>query len=396
MDRRTAWLRVVLLGATLSGLLTSIPLWLNARMFPLIPIVPGFPTLPAPLDTIFFLLMLASLLAAFWFYRPAIKCFLLLGLFAFCEDQNRGQPWFYLYYILLGLTLLPPPSAIAAARLAISAMYIWSGLQKLNARFFAVEPAWFISPATHWHLPGFVLGFMRSVVWCAPFIEIGIATAVWSKQIWRVAIAVVILIHLGSVLLLGPLGYNYNWVVLPWNFAMIGLVGVLFWRGKPFELVKAEPQSSGQINFVQAFNDLRRSPIGFGVIIAFAILPALSFVGLWDSYFSFALYSENSATANIFVSKAFADRLPPKLAGDVIPYGKFDPQYQGPYIFRYAVWGYQELHVPPISEPRAFHAVFKYLRKYSEAPGDLRMITGDRRGDVIFYEGDFHQLLKAK
>ncbi len=203
-------------------------LWLNTRTFPLIPIFAGFPILPAPLDKVFFAVMLLTLVLAFWYYRPAVKVFLLLSLFAYGEDQNRGQPWFYMYCVLLGFTLLPEAVSLAAARWAISAIYLWSGVQKCNARFFEIEPAYFTSAAANWHLPGFVISLIHGAVAATPFLEMGIGLFVWSKRFRLGAIIAVVLIHGGAVLLLGPLGYNYNWVVLPWNLAMIGLVCALF------------------------------------------------------------------------------------------------------------------------------------------------------------------------
>jgi hypothetical protein len=130
----------------------------------------------------------------------------------------------------------------------------------------------------------------------------------------------------------------------------------------------------------------------------FALLPILSYAGLWDSYFSFSLYAENSATANIFITQSFADRLPPEMRSLVKPLPQtFDPQFQGPLVFNYGAWGYQALHVPPIPEPRAFYAIFRYLREhYSPAPGELRMIVGRRAGRVIFYEGYDKRYLQPK
>src|SRR4051795_4924970 len=64
VDRRTAWLRGTLLVACLLGMLISWPLWLNARAFPLLPVFPGFPVLPAPWDKCFFGAMLLSLVLA--------------------------------------------------------------------------------------------------------------------------------------------------------------------------------------------------------------------------------------------------------------------------------------------------------------------------------------------
>ena len=54
LDRRTAWLRGILLIASFCGLLASAPLWLDSRTFPLVPIFRTFPILLAPLEQSFF------------------------------------------------------------------------------------------------------------------------------------------------------------------------------------------------------------------------------------------------------------------------------------------------------------------------------------------------------
>src|SRR5215470_3434587 len=89
VERRVAWLRGVLLGACFFGMLASMPLWLNTRSFPLVPIAPWFPALPSPWDKCLFGSMLAALALAAWRYRPAVMYFLSASLFAFFEDQNR-------------------------------------------------------------------------------------------------------------------------------------------------------------------------------------------------------------------------------------------------------------------------------------------------------------------
>ncbi len=397
VDRRAAWLRLVLLISCFLGLLASWPLWLNARTFPLLSITAHFPMLPSPLDKGFFAVMLLLLVLAVRFYRPAVKAFLILSLFAFCEDQNRGQPWFYLYCVMLGLTLLPGPISLAACRCAISVVYLWSGIQKLNPRFFQVEPTWFVAPAANWHLPAIVMDLLQLAVTCTPFIELAIGLALWSGRLWRGVLAATLLIHLGAILFLGPLGYNYNWVVLPWNLAMIALVCVLFLPRKRVAGAKKNRPATAAVTFPGAIAELRSSKPALIVVACFALLPLFSYVGLWDSYFSFSLYAENSATANIFVTKAFGDRLPPKLRALVKPFPQtYDPQFQGPFIFSYGPWCYQELHVPPIPEPRAFLAIYRYLRNYSREPEDLRMIVGQRGGPVIFYEGYTHKFLTPK
>lgn len=420
-DRRTIWLRVTLLGACFLGLIASAPLWLNTRAFPLVTVAKWFPVLPVPWDKCFLAAMLAALLAAAWFYRLGVKVFLLAVLFAFCEDQNRGQPWLYMYWVMLWLTLLPAPVSLAACRCAISVVYIWSGIQKCNPRFFQVVPAWFVAPAAHWRLPSGAMNLLHWAVASAPFLELGIGLALWAPRLRWTAIGAALVLHLAALLFLGPFGYNYNWVVWPWNLAMMALVCGLFgtgplWqervpearqpvsqrarpgRSKPGGLSNIIPSGAVPgIRLGQTLRELSRSKPALAVLALFAFLPILSYAGWWDSYFSFSLYAENSANANIFVSKAFGERLPPPLRVYVKPFAQtYDPQFQGPCTFAYGTWAYQELHVPAIPEPCSYLAIFAFLRAYSEEPSDLRMIVGPRAGPVIFYQGDERQFLAPK
>ena len=408
-DRRKIWLRVALLASTLLGLIASMPVWFNTRTFPLLPIVSGFPILPDPLDKCFFALMLASLVAAVWLYRQAVIVFLAASLFAYCGDQNRGQPWLYMYWVMLLLSLFPAPSAIAACRCAVSVIYVWCGIQKFNTRFFAVTPEWFVAPAANWHLPQAVLDLLKLAVKSAPFVELAIGLLLWFPTLRRAAFIAVILTHAFALLFLGPLGHNYNWVVWPWNLAMIALVFGLFAREKLFEKqtpatveasklkpddrakkshkpVPAAPTFAG---FSETFGELRRSRPALCIVALFGLLPVLSYSGRWDSYFSFSLYSENLAVANIFVTESFRDNLPVHLKHHAQKFPQdYDAQHQGPYTFSFTGWGFEETHVPPISEPRNFENVYRTLLPYAKTPADLRMILGPRSGLVIFREGD--------
>jgi hypothetical protein len=399
VDRRTVWLRLVILSGCLLGLLASRPLWSNGRLYPLVPITPWFPILPAPWDTGCYGAMLLALVFAVWFYRPAVMVFLLVSLYAFCEDQNRGQPWLYMYWTLLCFTLLPAPVSMAACRCAISVAYIWSGIQKCNARFFQIEPAWFVEPAANWHLPAIAMELLRWGVACTPFMELGIGLALWLPRLRRAAIGATIVVHAAAMLFLGPLGHNYNQVIWPWNVAMIALVCVLFVQGDSGSrqkggLPKKTSPVAAETGLAQTIAQLRQSLPGLAMVALYSFLPALSYAGWWDSYFSFSLYSDNTARANIFVTRAFADRLPPGMRAQVKPFGPtYDPEHQGPFEFVYVIWCYEELGVLPIPEPRAFRSMFKFLRSYSRDPGDLRMIVGQRAGPVIFYEGEERQFL---
>jgi hypothetical protein len=387
-DRRTVWLRGTLLLATALGLIASHPLWSNTRSYPLSPICDGFPILPAPWDHVLFGVMLATLLLAAWFHRVGTIAFLATSFLAYCGDVNRGQPWLYMYWVMLLLTLFPKAVPMAGCRWALATVYLWSGIQKCNGRFFAETPAWFVSPATNWQLPAFAMDALRWSAASAPLLEIAIAAGLWFKPARHPALAAIILVHLFALLFLGPWGHDYNWVVWPWNLAMISLALALF--------PVSQPAKEEAASLANSWIALRRSPLALAIALPFMLLPALSYKDRWPSQFSFALYSNSSANANIFVTQALVDNLPPQLVAYAQPFPNHDPQCQGPFIFNAAPWAYEELHVPPATGTRPFLSVFNALKPYAPAPEDLRMIVGERSGRVLFYQGDTAWPLTAR
>src|SRR5438045_621129 len=150
---RVAWLRAILLVATMFAMLASSPLWMSAREYPLLPVAPWVPTIVPPWDQTALAFLLACLLVACWFYRAGVSLFLLGSLFLVLADQNRAQPWFYTFWILLLLSLAAPPTNLAACRFALSAVYVWSGIQKLNPAFFREVAPWLADPASRWLRP---------------------------------------------------------------------------------------------------------------------------------------------------------------------------------------------------------------------------------------------------
>jgi hypothetical protein len=141
--------------------------------------------------------------------------------------------------------------------------------------------------------------------------------------------------------------------------------------------------------FGETLAELRRSRIAVALVALFSFLPVLSFAGWWDSYFSFTLFAESQAKADIFVTAAFVERAPLDVALHIHKVRQaWDPRIQGPYVFDFQTWGYKQLHVPPIFEPRNYRSIYRYLRPYARRPNELRMIIAPRAGAVMFYEGD--------
>jgi hypothetical protein len=364
--------RLVVLVATVTGMLACLPLWLNTREYPVVPIAAWWPQLPPAAGIGFLVLLFGALVMAVWRYRVAGWCFLAGSLFLYCGDQNRGQPWFYLYWVLLLLLLAKEKPALAGARVAVAVVYVWAGVQKLNATFFAVMPTWFVSPAADWGLPEFAVAGLRGAVGLTPFIEIFIGVGVWFSTLRWWAVGTAFLVHGVSLLFLGPLGHNVNLVVWPWNLAMAALVGVLF-TGKLFPAGR------------ETWRALRSAPVVVAGLVAFAGLPGLSYIGRWDSYFSFALYSANLARADVYLTETFRSQLPEARRRFVSVVENPDPNFQKPFVFEHLKWGAEVLGVPPISEPRAFAVMFREVSMAARGAEDCHMIVGARDGRAYLF-----------
>ncbi len=371
-DLRVRRLRAVLLGATLLGMLSCIPLWLATREYPLVPVSVSWPALPPAWGPLLLALTLFSLVVAAWFFRPAISFFLVATLYLYGCDQNRGQPWMYLYWVMLLLNVLPERTALAACRVALSLVYLWAGIQKLNVTFFKVMPAWFVHPATDWGLPDSIVAGLRLGVALTPLWEIFIGAGLWFPQTRRIAMALAAVLHGAALLFLGPLGYNVNLVVWPWNIAMVALLLVLFGMKEGIALP-------------QTLRELRRSWSGTLVVGWFGLLPALSYCGWWDSYFSFALYSANLSRADLYVTRSFRDRLPTRLQTYVVPVENFNPAFQLPFAFEHPRWAAAELGTPELPEPRGYAVMFRHIAAFATHESDCRMIVETRGGKVLLY-----------
>jgi len=246
-------------------------------------------------------------------------------------------------------------------------------LQKLNPVFFHFVAPWFVEPflsRTH----GGLAPVLQAAAAASPFLEILIGVVVWLPRLRRWPIALAIVFHAAVLLCLGPLGHNYNVVVWPWNVAMAALVWTLF----PCTRLREELAA------------LRSSRLAGVAVIFVCVMPALSLVGCWDSYLSFAYYSGNGTIASIYVSEPFRNRLPPELQQFTRPNTDVHiPEAEGPYLFDHTAWGLAVLHTPPLPEPRSYRGLVRFLvRKFPAADDDVRMVLIPKGGAIYCYRGE--------
>jgi hypothetical protein len=372
LSTRLVLLRAALVVACALTLLASAPLWLNTRPFPVLPIAGWFPVLSSPWDRIIFIAVLASLMVSGWRYRTGVVMFLAGSLFLALGDQSRWQPWFYMYWVMLALTLAKDPAAATTAcRVALCVVYFWSGVQKLNPHYFDLVVPWFVKPAAAW-LPSPLVSAAQWAVAAAPVIEIFISLGLWFSRTRSAAVVVACMVHLGALLFLGPVGHEHNWIIWPWNLVMPALVLILFPAGRPAE----------------GWGNLRRSGWSVAAVGLFALLPVLSFFGKWDSYLSFSLYTGHLSKADIFISAAVRDRLPPEVQAFARPTPPpYNEQLQGPYVVLTELWADSVLKVPPLPEARNYRNVARYLAGFASDPNDVRMVLIPRVGKILFYGG---------
>ena len=358
-EQKRIWLKVAIAAAMICGLALSHRLWVTTRLYPLTPVFSWLPALPFPLDYCLFAVLLGSLVAIAVIGKPLksmtvsfIVAALVLGLL----DQSRWQPWFYQYVFMLAALGLYESSgrngasrgALNVSRLILISTYWWSGLQKLNANFvnetFPDVAAGLLKvlPRSAPHAP-------RLLALAIPLLEMLVAAGLLTRKYRNGAVILSVATHLSILILLIASGENQ--VVWPWNVAMALSVVILFWR-EPETPARAVLTPKGVLHAL--------------TLILFGIMPALSYVDLWDSYPSFALYSGNTRQAVVNVSPALIERLPPQLR----PYIW---QSSEPFFLDINRWAYGELNVPAYPEPRIYSRVAETICGYEPGSSEIRL-----------------------
>jgi hypothetical protein len=330
------------------------------------PVLDSLPPIPVPFDHILLgaLLVALAVAAVAPSPRPFLLGALVLALSVAIWDQSRWQPWLYQYLLMLS-AFLPGASrakegdrALDTCRLVLVALYLWSGLQKLNVTFVTTVFPWLVEPLTRL-LPTPLREWLAGAGLAVPLLETTIALALLLPR-WRpAAVVLAVALHASVLLLLGPLGHAVNPVIWPWNVAMGLLVVLLFW---------GVPATARQI--------LRPARRGWQAVVAVLVLvmPLLSVVDLWDAYLSGALYSGNIREAVIVVTSAVKARLPAEARRHVVT------NRTGAELLVVADWSMAEVGAPPYPEARVYRAVARSVCGLAGAPADVALVTFGKPG----------------
>lgn len=357
-NKRTWTIRIIV-GCLLLQMLLTLPLWWSeGRSFPIIPIFSFLPVL----ESFFWTMLLPSffvinLLFVFVFSDNRV------GLFAalFCAsllimfDVNRLQIWMYQWlFMLLVLAFLKEKSRWKfCLQLMIIALYFWSGFNKLNVYFIDHSFPWLMDTFSATQPIGKSFAFALF----SAFLEIGIAIGLLLDKTRKFACITAFVMHALILLILGPLGLNWNQPVWPWNLAMILLVYLLFYT-EPFA----------------GFSTLRNKGIlSKLILLIWAVMPLGNVFEIWDEQLSFKMYSGTNPEGILIDSSIEPNCFPDSAK---VYYTRSTKEVENRTQEEQILideWALNEMKVPPYASQRTFKEIGRQWCACLETPKNGRL-----------------------
>ena len=335
-------LRIATLGM-LCGMALSWPLWTNRLAFPLLPLW-GEATLQGPVVAesvkAVVTVLLLSVFLCFPRKWPLHIIVLAWMVWLIAIDLNRLQPWVW-FYGLFWLLVWPPPKRksegegakappLALPLLLLASVYIWSGFFKITPYFVECNWPWFCDAfaATK------PLGNIQALGYAPGMAELllGLGLLNHKTRVW----AARLLIGLHAVILLFLIKIGWNWVVVPWNIALMGLLWFYLSSG-PFT-----PPLFSKTNRLLALN------------LLVLLFPALSLFSLLPHNLSWKLY-DNTQSEAVFYGEN------PVFQSEALQNVWKRHSYDGGTRLYLGDWCQAELKVPMYPEKRAFAKMGGYL-----------------------------------
>ena len=339
---------IVLIGLLVSVLL-SYNLWAGQRWFPKAPLFWEYDLIKSPYDYIQLLILLSLIIINIISRNKYfLFCLVLFSVYLCADDQNRLQPWFFNYMLILLVLLfyrqrVDAPnnytSIFISLQLVVALIYIYSGLQKINSHFIDDTYTWIIEPLKAVLSNRQMLLLLR-LGHSIPVIEILLGLGLLIKPTRYITLPLIIMMHVIILVLLGPMGKSYNSVIWPWNLTMIALNLVLY----------ANVERERFFDVAILFRG-----VSFYMVITFMLIfPFFSFQNKYDSYLSSSLYSGNTHNCKIILSDKAYKALPYYIRS----FATCNANYNTLNVKR---WCMTELNVPCIPEKRQFENVQQYL-----------------------------------
>ena len=358
--------RGVLGVSTLAMLALSWPLWAGrGGTFPRVPFVFG---LPEPFWWRSALAVGLSATIALGIVRRGV---LLIGLVPLAVllmgDQHRFHPWIY-QYVLMALAIggMPGGRSSGTCRLLLIALYVHSGISKLDATFVREIGAVFLERAASplglepmaWPGPA-----RASAILAMPAFELLVGLGLLWRGSRTLALAGAVLMHATLIGILGPWGLDQSTIVVVWNASLLIEGLVLFARTGDRRLGEFGPMTP------------RTAPLlaVFGLAI---VLPFSERWGYWDTWPSFALYASHAERVHVMLHKDGIERYPEAIRRHLEPPKAGDPWRR----LNLTSWSRSERGTPPYSQARAAVGVAEAIAVIPGVDAPVRVVVWGRAG----------------
>lgn len=349
LTQRLQLIKLSVLVGLLVSVVLSHHLWAGERLFPKSTAIDNYSGVPAPYDYIHLIVLIILLVFSFVSKKklPAILL-ILFSVYLCIDDQNRLQPWFFNYILILLVLLfykyrMDEPNnyttVFISLQVLIALIYIFSGIQKMNDSFVPDTFQWMVSTFDT-ILSKRQLYLVTKFGYVVPYFELSMGIFLLVKPLRFIIVPLVILMHVFILITLGPLGQDCNVVIWPWNIIMIILVLLLF----------ANVQSERFFDISFLFRGLSF----YTVLTLMLIFPVFSLKNQYDSYLSSSLYSSNLNDCQLILSNRAYEKLPYYLR-------HFTTTNKDQNVLYIKQWAINELTVPCVPEYRIFKTVHQYV-----------------------------------
>jgi hypothetical protein len=323
----------------------SYKLWHTDRLFPLVPPFEFLEDIPNYVHLLLFWISIVGMALALFKANKKIILIILIAEFLSCIlDQNRWQPYEFQYFVTLFLYFCYSNNSrqfINYFSILIFATYLFSGLHKFSGSFLYVVWETVILK----QFLGINQQIIRSV-WIhyfgllLPVLEFGCALGLLFLKNKRIFAGILIGMHFFILVLLSPVGINYNQIIWPWNVAMIIFLYLLYFYN-----------SFRGFSIYQNFNGFHKLHLVYLII-----LPAFCFIGYYDNYLSFNLYSGGLKSMNI----CFLDNeIPDGYSRFLSKKSRFCKEQKSIEIND---WALKELNVVPFPEERNLKKIIEKIK----------------------------------
>jgi hypothetical protein len=354
----------------LAAKLISWRIWTANRLYPLAPVTEILDRVPPVIHLI--LLITSISLLVFLFFKNSrwvLIALLAVELASCLLDQNRWRAWEYQYlFILIALIINAnrQKNLVGVLSFILIATYFYSACGKFNPGF--LQNVWgYMVLKLFLKLPANVVS--QRLVYYSGYLlavfELVCSLGLIFIRTRKTGAIALIIMHVFLLIMLGPLGLNYNKIVWPWNLAMIFYLYFIFLRN---------PETAPDLKPVlQGWNRL--------IFVFLAIMPALHFVGYWDELLSASMYSGKSLVMTVCIQ----DTTKCRELRPFYSHHNYDKKLcNGEVEINLQDWAILETNVTPNPELRIYKIIQRKLEKQYPGANFSYLIYRKIKGKQVY------------